>query len=813
MNRIPQRYICILRPLSPENLKQIAHQTLQGIADKLKLPSELFDSVDVDWGDSVINFIQGYNYAPEDNARPIQARVESTLEEPFLKAVKEGKIKPGQALKLHLDIEVNPDHTQTLVMTTANGEVIKEVIGETLKDKPVAAITDERIDELSQFAEKTSQEVFGVDSIVERMGDRVLSIANELTSTTMARPVNVLGVFGLTSTGKTELAKKTAKRVMGKEDDLLTLDFSSIQTLHDFKTRILGLKDGRGNPIPSDFMKAYDRNNGVMVVAFDELANVKDPDLLKELYDFFREPEVTTFADGKPRKMGGVFVIVTGNAGQEIFGAVPRNIPEEVQMAAWKEIADKLSGDVNLQLETLEKYLPWPLIARIGKNNIFFVPPHTYKSLRQLAQLKLGLTLKKISNNEGRRGFNVGFASTDEYSKFIDLVIEEGFSLRYQGASIDAFIRDDFEETVKSLLLKNKVPPGSNVVLKFKEKTDNTRIDTPAFIRYDVYVEGRAEALQLQMRRPFRDQPAERNEDSELLTAFHEAGHSIVRQVLFGDIFKPSRITIIPGVAMIAGEWVYYAGLAVNESMKQANITREYVIREISVLVAGETAERLTAKSEQHSTGKVNDMERASRLARDSIIRYGLSAKWGTDGVPTGVDINVFINGLSDARKQLLESEVQAMVQEGRTLARQVLELNYNSVFIPLGLKLGEVGDMDEKALTDFYAAHPLKAPDDVSAIIKGINRAKSKVREVLNPPKQKIHTEIYDSIQKPAKMADVKQMALKTKQKMYDSVPLPKDAPIVTNASYEASGHKPSAAQASLADCELRLSPYTHKH
>ncbi len=52
----------------------------------------------------------------------------------------------------------------------------------------------------------------------------------------------------------------------------------------------MGLRDERGNPIPSRFMKEYDRANGRLVVAFDELANVRDPEQLKVLYDILREP-------------------------------------------------------------------------------------------------------------------------------------------------------------------------------------------------------------------------------------------------------------------------------------------------------------------------------------------------------------------------------------------------------------------------------------------------------------------------------------------------------------------------------------------
>ena len=144
-----------------------------------------------------------------------------------------------------------------------------------------------------------------------------------------------------------------------------------------------------GNPIPSEFMKEYDRTGGRMIVAFDELANVRDPELLKNLYNLFRDPVNTTFADGKPRPMGGVTIVITGNAGQELFTQVPTNIPMEAQMRAWHEIYKKASNDPAMLLALLSQYYPEPLLARIGQNNMFLVPPHSYQSLRQLAQLKL----------------------------------------------------------------------------------------------------------------------------------------------------------------------------------------------------------------------------------------------------------------------------------------------------------------------------------------------------------------------------------------------------------------------------------------
>src|SRR6185369_3679707 len=141
LNRIPERNILILRPLSPENLKKIAGLGLEGLRKKLLPDSELFQSVDLKWTDRVPEFIQSYQYEPEDNARPVLARVLSSVEEPLLKAIREEQIKAsGQRLVLEVDIETNSDHTRGLVMNIQepNGTTrqVKQLITETLRERP-----------------------------------------------------------------------------------------------------------------------------------------------------------------------------------------------------------------------------------------------------------------------------------------------------------------------------------------------------------------------------------------------------------------------------------------------------------------------------------------------------------------------------------------------------------------------------------------------------------------------------------------------------------------------------------------------------
>ncbi|MGZ3723221.1 MAG: hypothetical protein ACXVA9_09840, partial [Bdellovibrionales bacterium] len=379
LNRLqPERFLILLRPQSPENLQLIAKSRLEEIKTRLIKESGFFKTVDLNWDPEIVRFIQEYDYIAEDNARPIKGKVESLIQETLLKALREGDIQLSgekKGVSIRLSVKKNDDETASLVIgyseSGKKARNIVKLIDVTEKDRPVPALTDEQILKLSQLAGKLKQRVFGIDIIADRIADRVLAIENQRTADTEeSRRVSTIVALGLSSTGKTELAKALAGEILGDETELKTFDFSQIQTIHDFKTRILGQRDADGNPIKSDFMKAYDRANGKLIVAFDELANVRDPGLLTMLYDFFREPIMNTFSDGIPRKMGGVVVLVTGNAGQELYQNVPRNIPMEQQMAAWEDISTKVALDMELQRKILERYFPAPLVTRWSKNNI-----------------------------------------------------------------------------------------------------------------------------------------------------------------------------------------------------------------------------------------------------------------------------------------------------------------------------------------------------------------------------------------------------------------------------------------------------------
>ena len=89
-----------------------------------------------------------------------------------------------------------------------------------------------------------------------------------------------------------------------------------------------------------------------MLFVFDEISNAP-LDVLKALYDIFREPVVTTFSDGKDRIMSNVTMVLTGNVGEEVYEGLPKDLPDWQRMKAMQNIYQRLQSSPELQRQIL----------------------------------------------------------------------------------------------------------------------------------------------------------------------------------------------------------------------------------------------------------------------------------------------------------------------------------------------------------------------------------------------------------------------------------------------------------------------------
>ena len=154
------------------------------------------------------------------------------------------------------------------------------------------------------------------------------------------------------------------------------------------------------------------------------------------------------------------------------------------------------------------------------------------------------------------------------------------------------------------------------------------------------------------------------------LTAYHEAGHALT--TYYSETQDPvHEVSIIPR-GMAGG---YTLSLPEHDrSYRQRKEMKE----EIVVLLAGRVAEKLVL--DDISTGASNDIERATKLARSMVTRYGFSEKLGPivygqdeNEVFLGRDFNHTRN-YSDNVAAEIDSEIREIIDTGYQKAEDILK-------------------------------------------------------------------------------------------------------------------------------------------
>ena len=86
------------------------------------------------------------------------------------------------------------------------------------------------------------------------------------------------------------------------------------------------------------------------------------------------------------------------------------------------------------------------------------------------------------------------------------------------------------------------------------------------------------------------------------------------------------------------------------------------------------------------STGASNDIERASKIARDMVTKYGMSSKLGTisytqnsDQVFLGRDIGQS-RVMSEKTASLVDDEVKSIIDKAYSVCYEILETNQNKL-------------------------------------------------------------------------------------------------------------------------------------
>ena len=175
-----------------------------------------------------------------------------------------------------------------------------------------------------------------------------------------------------------------------------------------------------------------------------------------------------------------------------------------------------------------------------------------------------------------------------------------------------------------------------------------------------------------------------RSEKENKLVAFHEAGHAVVSK------FLPTQdtvhqISIVP--RGMAGGYTMYRPDEDKNFMSKSEMEESIVS-----LLGGRVAESLVLND--ISTGASNDIERASKIAREMVTKYGMSEKLGTITFGSGQE-EVFLGrdftqtrNFSEETAGLIDEEVKKIIDRAYKIAQEILSSNLDKLNAVAGVLL-----------------------------------------------------------------------------------------------------------------------------
>ncbi|WP_417214998.1 ATP-dependent zinc metalloprotease FtsH [Alcanivorax sp.] len=200
------------------------------------------------------------------------------------------------------------------------------------------------------------------------------------------------------------------------------------------------------------------------------------------------------------------------------------------------------------------------------------------------------------------------------------------------------------------------------------------------------------------------------NEKEKLNTAFHEAGHAIVGRLVpeHDPVYK---VSIIPrgralGVTMYLPEEDKYSQ------------SKRGLESSICSLFGGRIAEEMTLGFDGVTTGASNDIERATKLARAMVTKWGLSEKMGPLAYEEE-EGEVFLGKQVGQRKHMSEQTAEEIDREVRAIidgcygrAKQILEDNRDKLDL-MADALMQYETIDAAQIDDIMGGHKPRPPKD----------------------------------------------------------------------------------------------------
>ena len=196
------------------------------------------------------------------------------------------------------------------------------------------------------------------------------------------------------------------------------------------------------------------------------------------------------------------------------------------------------------------------------------------------------------------------------------------------------------------------------------------------------------------------------SEDEKLTIAYHEAGHAIVGHYTHHSD-PVHKVTIIPRGGSLGSTWQLPTEDRFLKSKKE-------MLDDIAVLLSGRAAEEIV--SGDVTTGASNDIERATKIAKGMVMRFGMSDLLGPQCFGEEPE-NVFLgrdfskgNDHGEETAATIDREVSRIISEGNQRARDILNREYDMLLL-MGEELMKKETLEGEELEKVFATGTIRVP------------------------------------------------------------------------------------------------------
>ncbi len=209
------------------------------------------------------------------------------------------------------------------------------------------------------------------------------------------------------------------------------------------------------------------------------------------------------------------------------------------------------------------------------------------------------------------------------------------------------------------------------------------------------------------------------------ITAYHEAGHTLVQSML-KDADPLHKVSIIPRGP--------YGGATFSLPEKdRTHYTKKYCIAQLQVCFGGRVAEELFC--DDISSGAQSDIQTATAMAREMVQTWGMSPELGPIDYSTQIQDYYFgMLGQEHSQKtsEIIDAEVKKLIDQAYKASREIIEKNQGKL----------------QAVAEALLKYETLDAAEVKTILEGGSLSKPTVGDLLKAEQEKINPQ---AAEKPA--------------------------------------------------------------